>query len=256
MMCVMGTGAFVTRSAGCIINDYWDQNFDKQVERTKTRPIASGEVSNFQALSYFALNGSVALMLLSQLNMYSAVLAVSSVSLIVTYPLFKRVTHWPQVVLGFAFSWGILVGYSSVKGYCDWSVLLPLYTSGIMWTLVYDTIYAFQDVRDDKKIGVKSTTMLFGDNTKMILTGFSVCMMSGILATGILSDQTWPYYTAAGLVGAHLAWQVGTMKMDNPSDCMAKFKANKWLGLLLVTGIMTSNLLKKKQRDNDSISTS
>ncbi|XP_065890794.1 4-hydroxybenzoate polyprenyltransferase, mitochondrial-like [Dysidea avara] len=250
IMLLLGTCAFAGRSGGCIMNDYWDQDFDRQVERCKTRPIASGEVSNFQALSYLALNGSVIVALFASLNTYSSTLALSSLSFLVAYPLFKRITHWPQVVLGCAFSWGVLVGYSAVKGYCDWSVVLPLFASGVMWTLIYDTIYAFQDIKDDVKAGVKSTTMLFGDNSKMILGGFSVCMMSGILATGMMSDQTWPYYTAAGLVGAHLAWQVGTMKMDNPADCMAKFKANTWLGLLLLAGIMTGTLYKKKQHDD------
>ncbi|KAM4808764.1 4-hydroxybenzoate polyprenyltransferase, mitochondrial isoform 1-T1 [Rhinophrynus dorsalis] len=144
MLALFGTGAVLMRGAGCTINDMWDRDFDRKVERTACRPIASGDISQFQSLLFLGGQLSLALCVLLCLNYYSIALGVASLSLVVTYPLMKRITYWPQLVLGLTFNWGALLGWSAMKGSCDWSVCLPLYLSGIMWTLIYDTIYAHQ----------------------------------------------------------------------------------------------------------------
>ncbi|KAG8454305.1 hypothetical protein GDO86_000811 [Hymenochirus boettgeri] len=208
MLALFGTGAVLMRGAGCTINDMWDRDFDRKVERTASRPIASGEITRFQ--SFFFLGGqlSLALCVLLCLNYYSIALGAASMSLVITYPLMKRITYWPQFVLGLAFNWGALLGWSAVKGSCDWSVCMPLYISGVMWTLIYDTIYAHQDKNDDVLVGVKSTALRFNERTKQWLTGFTMAMLTGLTVTGLSCDQALPYYASVTLIGVHLAYQV------------------------------------------------
>ena len=170
---LFGVGAIVMRGAGCTINDMWDVKMDRMVERTKTRPLAAGEITQFQALCFLGLQLSIGLAVLVNLNLYSIALGASSLGVVVLYPLMKRVTYWPQLVLGFAFNWGAMLGWSAVAGAVDWSVVLPLYAGSIFWTLVYDTIYAHQDKTDDVHAGVKSTALLFGEKTKPVLSAFS-----------------------------------------------------------------------------------
>ncbi|XP_077157131.1 4-hydroxybenzoate polyprenyltransferase, mitochondrial isoform X2 [Paroedura picta] len=141
---LFGTGAVLMRGAGCTINDMWDQDYDKKVARTACRPLAAGKISTFQSLVFLGGQLTLALGILLCLNYYSIVLGAASLSLVVTYPLMKRITYWPQLVLGLTFNWGALLGWSAIRGSCDWSVCLPLYFSGVLWTLIYDTIYAHQ----------------------------------------------------------------------------------------------------------------
>lgn len=175
---LFGVGAVVMRGAGCTINDMWDVKMDRMVERTKDRPLAAGEITQFQALCFLGVQLSAGLAVLVNLNLYSIVLGASSLSVVVLYPLMKRVTYWPQLVLGFAFNWGAMLGWSAVAGAVDWSVVLPLYAGSIFWTLIYDTIYAHQDKQDDVHAGVKSTALLFGDNTKRFLSVFSTATIA------------------------------------------------------------------------------
>ncbi|GAC96542.1 para-hydroxybenzoate-polyprenyltransferase [Pseudozyma hubeiensis SY62] len=170
---LFGVGAVVMRGAGCTINDMWDVKMDRMVERTKSRPLAAGDITQFQALCFLGVQLSAGLAVLVNLNLYSILLGASSLGVVVLYPLMKRVTYWPQLVLGFAFNWGAMLGWSAVAGAVDWAVVLPLYTGSILWTLVYDTIYAHQDKTDDVHAGVKSTALLFGDKTKPMLSAFS-----------------------------------------------------------------------------------
>uniref|UniRef100_A0A8D0H3I3 4-hydroxybenzoate polyprenyltransferase, mitochondrial n=1 Tax=Sphenodon punctatus TaxID=8508 RepID=A0A8D0H3I3_SPHPU len=250
MLSLFGTGAVLMRGAGCTINDMWDRDYDKKVTRTANRPIAAGEVSTFQSFGFLGGQLSLALCVLMCLNYYSIALGAASLSLVVTYPLMKRITYWTQLVLGLTFNWGALLGWSAVKGSCDWSVCLPLYFSGVMWTLIYDTIYAHQDKRDDVTIGVKSTALRFNEATKQWLTGFSLSMLTGLYVAGINCDQTFPYYTAVSAVGAHLAYQIYTLDIHNPEDCWKKFTSNRTLGLLLFTGIVFGNLWKRSNPNN------
>ncbi|KAM4706440.1 4-hydroxybenzoate polyprenyltransferase, mitochondrial [Discoglossus pictus] len=244
MLALFGTGAVLMRGAGCTINDMWDRDFDRKVERTASRPIASGDISQFQSLVFLGGQLSLALGVLLCLNYYSIALGAASLSLVVTYPLMKRITYWPQLVLGLTFNWGALLGWSAIKGSCDWSVCLPLYVSGVMWTLIYDTIYAHQDKKDDVIVGVKSTALRFNEQTKQWLSGFSVAMLTGLTLTGLSCEQTFPYYTAVALIGAHLAHQIYTLDIDSTEDCWKKFSANRNVGLLLFMGIVLGNLWK------------
>ncbi|XP_072254422.1 4-hydroxybenzoate polyprenyltransferase, mitochondrial isoform X2 [Pyxicephalus adspersus] len=246
MLALFGTGAILMRGAGCTINDMWDKDFDRKVERTASRPIAAGDISQFQSLVFLGGQLSLALCVLLCLNYYSIALGAASLSLVVTYPLMKRITYWPQLVLGLTFNWGALLGWSAIKGSCDWSVCLPLYLSGVMWTLVYDTIYAHQDKKDDAIVGVKSTALRFNEQTKPWLSGFSAAMLGGLTATGINCDQTFPYYVAVALIGGHLARQIYTLDINNTEDCWKKFSANRNVGFLLFVGIVLGNLWKRK----------
>ncbi|KAI3372625.1 hypothetical protein L3Q82_023104 [Scortum barcoo] len=247
MLTLFGTGALLMRGAGCTINDMLDKDFDKKVSRTATRPIASGEISQMQALVFLGGQLSLALGVLLCLNYYSIALGAASLSLVVTYPLMKRITYWPQFVLGLTFNWGALLGWSAVKGSCDWSVCLPLYFSGVMWTLIYDTIYAHQDKEDDVKIGVKSTALRFQEQTKPWLTGFTVAMLSGLVAAGVNAEQTLPYYAVLSTVAIHLTHQIYTLDINKPEDCWKKFVSNRNLGLLLFLGIVAGNLWKERK---------
>ncbi|XP_037114649.1 4-hydroxybenzoate polyprenyltransferase, mitochondrial [Syngnathus acus] len=247
MLALFGTGALLMRGAGCTVNDMWDKDFDKKVARTATRPIACGDISRLQALVFLGGQLSLALGVLLCLNYYSIALGAASLSLVLTYPLMKRITYWPQLVLGLTFNWGALLGWAAVRGVCDWSVCLPLYFSGVMWTLIYDTIYAHQDKEDDIKVGVKSTALRFGEQTKPWLSGFTAAMMAGLVTAGIHAEQTGPYYAILAAVTVHLARQISTLDIDKPEDCWKKFASNRNLGLLLLLGIIAGNLWKERR---------
>ncbi|KAF9899699.1 Para-hydroxybenzoate--polyprenyltransferase, mitochondrial precursor (PHB:polyprenyltransferase) [Linnemannia zychae] len=235
---LFGIGAVIMRGAGCTINDLWDRNIDKKVERTKVRPLASGAVTPSQAIAFLGLQLGAGLAVLTQLNLYSIFLGASSLSLVVSYPAMKRITYWPQVVLGLAFNWGALLGSSAMLGAANWPVALPLYASGVCWTLVYDTIYAHQDKKDDIKIGVKSTALRFGDKTPEYLAAFSAGTVSMLALAGYMNEQGPLFYAlSVGGIAAHLAWQLSSVDYENPADCWAKFASNKWAGALVFSGI-------------------
>lgn len=250
MLGLFGLGAFIMRGAGCTINDMWDRDIDKKVSRTKDRPLVSGVLSQLEALVFLSGQLGLGLLVLLQLNWYSILLGASSLGLVIIYPLMKRVTHWPQLVLGMTFNWGILLGWSAVNGSCNWPICLPLYAAGICWTIVYDTIYAHQDKVEDVLLGIKSTAIMFGENTKLWLSGFSAVMISGLVVTGVQCDQTWPYYMSVGFVAAHLGTQLYTLNINNPVDCSTKFVSNRNVGLLVFVGIVMGNLLKYKEESN------
>ncbi|XP_017036968.1 4-hydroxybenzoate polyprenyltransferase, mitochondrial [Drosophila kikkawai] len=260
MLGLFGTGALIMRGAGCTINDLWDKDIDAKVERTRTRPLASGQISQFDAIVFLSAQLSLGLLVLVQLNWQSILLGASSLGLVITYPLMKRVTYWPQLVLGMAFNWGALLGWCATQGSVSLAACLPLYLSGVCWTIVYDTIYAHQDKLDDLQIGVKSTALRFGENTKAWLSGFTAAMLTGLSAAGWACDQTLPYYASVGIVGAHLVQQIYSLNIDNPSDCAKKFISNHQVGLILFLGIVLGTLLKseetKKQQKSSALTTS
>lgn len=252
MLALFGTGAVLMRGAGCTINDMWDQNLDKMVARTRNRPLVVGQVTQKQSLMFLIGQLSLSLCILLQLNWYSIFLGASSLGLVVIYPLMKRVTYWPQLILGMTFNWGALLGWSAVRGSCDWSVCLPLYLAGICWTIVYDTIYAHQDRMDDIMMGIKSTAIKFGDNTKLYLSGFGTAMIASLIASGVVIAQTWPYYTAVGIIAMHISSQIYTLNINNPTDCAKKFVSNHRIGMILFTGIVLGNLMKKSLTEEES----
>ncbi|XP_067134341.1 4-hydroxybenzoate polyprenyltransferase, mitochondrial [Centruroides vittatus] len=251
LLLLFGVGALLVRGAGCTINDMWDRKYDAKVERTQQRPLACGEISMFNALVFLGAELSLGLLILLQLNWYSIFLGVCSIPLIVAYPLMKRIMYWPQIFLGLTFNWGTLMGWSAVHNSINWSIVLPLYGAGICWTMIYDTIYAHQDKKDDMMIGLKSTAIKFGENTKNWLTGFGISMVSLLLLSGICAEQTWPYYAAVGLTATHIANQVITLDINNTQDCSNKFQSNKRIGFILFGGIIAGTLLKKKSDDDD-----
>ncbi|KAK6177230.1 hypothetical protein SNE40_015370 [Patella caerulea] len=249
-----GIGAFLMRGAGCIINDMWDKDFDKKVARTKTRPLASGELTPFQALVFLGSQLSLALAVLLQFNTYSVILGAASMGLVICYPLAKRYTYWPQVLLGLSLNWGVLLAWSVLNGVLDWRVA-PLYCACVLYTVFYDTIYSHQDKYDDMLIGVKSTALKLGDNTKPWLVGFSTVTIAGLSLSGFLCDQTWPFYLGVSAMTAHLAHQIMTVDLNNPDSCASKFRSNNQLGLMVFIGIVLGTLLKsdktteEKKRD-------
>lgn len=247
---LFATGALLMRGAGCTINDMWDRDIDAQVERTKDRPLVNQQISTFDAWNFLAAQLGLSVVVLLQLNWYSILLGASSMALVVTYPLMKRVTFWPQFMLGLAFNWGALLGWSAVHGSVMWSACLPLYISGVCWTIVYDTIYAHQDKVDDLIVGVKSTAIRFGDNTKPWLSAFTSAMLANLCIVGNVCDLTWPYYVSLGVIGTHISHQIYSLDLNNPKDCANKFFSNHQIGLLLFLGIVFGTLLKKEENPN------
>lgn len=240
------------RGAGCTINDMWDRDIDAKVLRTADRPLVNGDVTMRQAWVFLAGQLSVGLAVLLQMDWNTVFLGASSLGLVVTYPLMKRFTYWPQAVLGLTFNWGALLGYSAVKGYVDLPVCLPLYVAGICWTIVYDTIYAHQDRKDDLLLGIKSTAIKFDRDTKIWLTSFAATMLSSLVLSGVMNNQTWPYYTAVSLVGVHIASQLVTLNIDNASDCAEKFISNAQVGFILFCGVVLGMLLKDGQSSKEN----
>lgn len=230
-------GAIVMRSAGCTWNDILDRNYDGQVARTATRPIPSGAVSVRQAVVFLILQLLSGLAVLSTFNPMTIAVGTASLILIAIYPLMKRITYWPQAFLGLTFNWGALVGWTAITGSLD-APALWLYAAGIAWTLGYDTIYAHQDKEDDAMIGIKSTALKFGDNTRPWLWGFYAATAGLLTAAGWAAGLGWPYYTALAVGAGHLVWQLVTIDIDSPDDCRAKFHANRFFGFIVLAGMI------------------
>lgn len=226
-------GALTMRGAGCVINDLWDRDIDRKVARTATRPLASGRIGVPAALAFLALLLLIGLGVLLQLERPAIVTGIAVMGVVVLYPLAKRVTFWPQLVLGVAFNWGALVGWAAVRGVIETPAIL-LYAAGLLWTLGYDTIYAHQDKADDAEIGVKSTALLFGRQTRAWLAGFYAGTTGLLVAAGMSSGAAWPYYAALAAAALHFVWQVASIDLDDPRDCLAKFKSNRDAGLAVV----------------------
>lgn len=235
------TGAVLARGAGCIINDMWDRNFDRLVTRTKSRPLASGEVTMTGAATALVVSGLASLAVLLQLPTSAIMVGLLSAPLVIVYPAIKRVSYWPQLVLGLAFNWGVLLGWSVALGDFHslnelFRALTPVvwpYLAGVAWTLIYDTIYAHQDKADDQLIGVKSTALRFGSESKQWFTGFAVVMLSALAITGVVHQLNPVYYFALLPIAAHLYWQIRTLDINNGPDCAVKFRANHFTGMMI-----------------------
>jgi len=242
-------GAVVMRGAGCTINDMWDRDIDKHIERTKNRPLVIKSLSMFDAWVFLAGQLGLSLIVLLQLNLYTIMVGASSLVLVTIYPLMKRITYWPQFVLGLTFNWGALLGWSAIHSSIDFSACLPLYVAGVAWTLFYDTIYGLQDRKDDAKYNILSTAVLFGSKSKFWLTSFATVSLSSLMTCGICTDQTWPYYLAVGVAGAHMLNQVWTLDIHSPKDCADKFVSNNHVGWIMFLGIALGTLLKTSDDD-------
>ncbi|KAM3223308.1 hypothetical protein ACQJBY_056948 [Aegilops geniculata] len=242
MLALFGCGAVLLRGAGCTVNDLLDRDIDNKVERTKSRPFASGALTPSQGVAFLGGQLLLGLGILLQLNNFSRVLGASSLLLVFSYPLMKRFTFWPQAYLGLTFNWGALLGWAAIRGSLDPAVILPLYTAGICWTLVYDTIYAHQDKEDDLKVGVKSTALRFGDSTKQWISAFGAASIGSLALSGYNAELAWPYYPLLTGAAAHLAWQISTVDLSDRADCNRKFVSNKWFGALVSSGILLGRL--------------
>jgi 4-hydroxybenzoate polyprenyltransferase len=251
MMALFAIGAVVMRGAGCTYNDIIDRNFDAKVARTALRPIPSGQVSVRQAVVFLAAQLLVGLLILLTFNRFTILLGVLSLALVFTYPLMKRITYWPQAVLGLTFNWGALMGWTAVTGGIGLPSLtvygmpaVALYAGGIAWTLHYDTIYAHQDKEDDALVGVKSTALKLGAQTKPWLGGFSIATVILFEIAAASAGLGWPAMLAVAVVALHLTWQILTVDLDDPSDCLAKFRSNRWIGWILLVGIVAGRLVR------------
>ncbi|XP_062107792.1 4-hydroxybenzoate polyprenyltransferase, mitochondrial [Humulus lupulus] len=242
MMTLFGCGALLLRGAGCTINDLLDRDIDSMVERTKLRPVASGIITPFKGICFLGFQLLLGLGILLQLNNYSRILGASSLLLVFSYPLMKRLTFWPQAYLGLTFNWGALLGWAAVKGDIDPAIVFPLYASGVFWTLVYDTIYAHQDKEDDVRVGIKSTALRFGDSTKQWNMGFGVACISSLALSGYNAEIGWPYYASLAAASGQLAWQIWTVDLSSRDDCNKKFVSNKWFGAIIFSGIVLGRL--------------
>ena len=242
LFALFSIGALVMRGAGCTYNDICDRDFDARVERTRDRPLPSGEVSVRQAVAFLASLLLVGLAILGSLNGYAIVVGAASLVLVFTYPLMKRVTFWPQFVLGLTFNWGAFLGWAAVWGELGWAPAL-LYIGGIFWTLGYDTIYAHQDRRDDVGAGVKSSARALGLGSKPWLMAFYVAAIVVFAAAGHAAGMAWPFYAGLALAAVQLAWQVASVDIDNPKDCLAKFRSNRLFGWLMLGGTVSAHLV-------------
>lgn len=240
LLALFALGSLVMRAAGCIVNDIVDRDFDRQVERTRTRPLASGEVSMMQAFILLATLLIIAFIIALQMNHEVFIMAASSLLLVAAYPFMKRITWWPQLFLGITFNSGALIAWAAVKGYIELSSVL-LYVGGIFWTLGYDTIYAHQDKEDDAAIGVKSTARYLGTRSRLWIAVFYALTTLCWIAAGQFYALSSRYYLGMGAVAAHFVWQVMQVKFEDGASCMYFFRSNVWLGLLQALAILIAS---------------
>ena len=236
-------GAFVMRGAGCTWNDITDRDLDAKVERTRSRPLPAGQITVKQALAFMIAQALIGLVVLLQFNRFAVATGIASLVIVAIYPFMKRVTWWPQVFLGLAFSWGALMGFAVIFERIDLTALV-LYAGSIAWVIGYDTIYAHQDSEDDALIGVKSTARLFGAHTHQALIlfyGVAVVLIGVALASG---DVRWPAWIGLAAFAAHLGWQIVRLRIDDAVLCLRLFKSNRDAGLLLFAGLLADAVIR------------
>jgi 4-hydroxybenzoate polyprenyltransferase len=236
-------GSVLMRSAGCIVNDILDKKFDRKVERTKNRPIASGKISNFRGMFYAAVLCFLAFLVLINFNHFTIFLALASMPLAFTYPLMKRYTYWPQLFLGITFNYGLILGWTSINPEIN---ILPIifYLGAIFWTLGYDTIYGYQDIIDDEIIGVKSTSIKFKKNPiKFLLMSYLIFFISLIYITLSLSLNFLVFLFLSIIFYQLFFYQIFKFKKDKPKLCLKIFKSNNVLGLLVYLNILIGKII-------------
>ena len=230
-------GSVLMRSAGCIVNDIFDKDFDKQVFRTKNRPIASEKISIKIAILYSCILCLMAFLVLLNFNYFTIILALGSMPLAFTYPLMKRFTYWPQFFLGITFNYGLILGWTSIKAELN---IIPVifYLGAIFWTLAYDTIYGYQDIKDDEIIGLKSTSIKFKKNPSMVLKIFYTLFSLSLILVGYLMNLDLIYFAIISIAIFHMFFlQIYKLNIANPSNCFKIFKSNNLLGFIIFLGI-------------------
>lgn len=241
LILLFGVGSVVMRGAGCVVNDMWDRDMDRRVTRTAGRPLASGALRMRHAAGFLLALLGVGLLILLQLNNLARALGVASLLLVALYPGAKRVTWWPQAMLGITFSWGAPMGYAAASGHLD-PAALALYAAAFAWILGYDTIYAHQDREDDALIGVRSTARLFAGQTRPFLAACYTAMVGLLALTGWLAGLGLPFFAGLLLPAALLAWQIVTLDTDDPAGCLRRFHLNRETGLLVAAAILLGQL--------------
>ena len=236
-------GAILMRSAGCIVNDIVDKNFDKKVERTKNRPIASGKISVKLASIYAITLCAIALLVLINFNNFTIIMAMLSMPLAFSYPLMKRITYWPQLFLGITFNYGLVLAWISISNEIS---IIPIifYIGAIFWTLGYDTIYGFQDIKDDEIIGVKSTSIKFKNSTKkFLITTYFIFIISLILIGLLMNFKIFYFMFLIIPIFQLLKFQIKDLVIKDTGDCLRKFKSNNFLGLVVFINILVGKLV-------------
>jgi 4-hydroxybenzoate polyprenyltransferase len=236
-------GAFAMRGAGCTWNDIVDRDLDAKVERTRSRPIPAGQVTARQAFAFLVVQALIGLVVLLQFNPFTILVGILSLATVAIYPFLKRVTHWPQIGLGLAFSWGALMGWPAVFGRLDPAAFV-LYAGSIAWVIAYDTIYAHQDREDDALIGIKSTAILFDTRTRPTLALFFALAVALIGLAGWLAGAGLIFALGLAAFAAHLAWQVWRLDIGDPALCLRLFKSNRDAGLILFAGMIADAALR------------
>lgn len=243
MMALFLIGAVTMRAAGCVVNDLWDRRLDQQVERTAARPLAAGTVSIRQAMAFIAGLSGIGLAVLLQLPPAAILAGIAALPLVVLYPLAKRVTWWPQAVLGLTFSWGVPLGWAATTASMPPPALLLVYAGSVCWVFGYDTIYAVQDMEDDRAVGVRSSALGLGRHLRIgvgIAYGLAVAgLAAGFLA--LLGGGIW--MAGLALMAVHLAWQVRRLDATDPGLALRLFKSNRDAGLCLVAGLVLHSLM-------------
>ena len=235
-------GSVLMRSAGCIVNDILDKEFDKKVSRTKNRPIASGKVSIKLGLAYAVFLCIIALLVLLNFNTLTIILALGSMPLAFSYPLMKRYTYWPQLFLGITFNYGLVLGWASIIGEISIASIV-FYLGAIFWTLGYDTVYGFQDIKDDEIIGVKSTSIKFKKNPKKFLLLCYLSFISSLIILGFLMNFNYLFYIFLLIPITHLLFfQVYKINFKNPKNCFEIFKSNNFLGFVMLINILIGKI--------------
>lgn len=233
-----GLGAFFMRGAGCTFNDIIDRKIDAQVERTKHRPLAAGELSVTHALVFMAAQCLLGMVVLLMLPFKTQLIGLIGLGLLLVYPFSKRFTNWPQLVLGLAYNFGVIMAWgtqqdASLFNLTPWAI----YLAGIFWTLAYDTIYALQDISDDMRIGVKSTAVLFGERVISFIDIFYVLFFLSLILAGYVAELHLLYYAVLGIGYLNVFWQRLQLDPADPDSCRRKFKANQWIGWIVLLAI-------------------
>ena len=235
-------GSVLMRSAGCIVNDILDKEFDAKVFRTKNRPIASGQVSTKLGIFYALILCLIALLVLINFNLFTIILAIASMPLAFTYPLMKRFTYWPQLFLGITFNYGLILGWTAIEGEINFIAIL-FYLGAIFWTLGYDTIYGYQDIKDDEIIGLKSTSIKFKGNVKKFLISCYSLLIILFLGGGYFMKFNYIYFVFMLIPIFHLFfYQLKTFNLKDSSSCLKAFKSNNLLGLIILLNILTGKI--------------
>jgi 4-hydroxybenzoate polyprenyltransferase len=239
LLMLFAAGSVVMRAAGCVVNDFWDRDLDRRVARTATRPLASGAVTPRQALALLVALLICGLAVLLQLRPLCWVLGAGSLVLVALYPLAKRVTWWPQLVMGFTFGFGAPMGYAAATGHLD-AACLAIYAAAIFWDLGFDTIYGFQDIEDDVLVGVKSTSRRFAHTPRRFLAASYAASVGCLVIAGHEGGARPAFWPFLVLPAASMAWQVARLNTGNPAACLRLFKLNRETGLLVLLALFAA----------------